>query len=224
MSRGLGLLALLVVFAVRAEEPHLAYTQADRLEYQEAIDAFLWDLQGWYGGDINKLWWKLEGEMEDGSDAENELQLLYSRAISPYFDLQLGARYEDEFDEISLVIGWHGLAPYRFEVDTAAFINKDGDVLLRGEFERDLLLTQRIVLQPRLELNAALQEIPERSIDSGITDAGLELRVRYEINRQLAPYVGISWQRVFGDGGRALRDAGLDDDVTTFVVGARFWF
>ena len=207
-----------------AEEPRHFFVQADRLEYLEDADAWLWDLQGWYGGDINKLWWKLEGEREDGASAESELQLLYSRAISAYFDAQFGARYEDEPGETSLVIGIQGLAPYRFESDTALFVTENGDVLLRTEFERDLLFSQRLILQPRLEISAAAQDIDDRAISRGITDAAIGVRLRYEIRREFAPYLGVSWQRTYGDGSRALRAAGEDDTVTTFVLGARFWF
>ena len=207
-----------------AEEPRHFFVQADRLEYQENADAWLWDLQGWYGGDINRLWWKFEGEREDGASAESELQLLYSRAISPYFDAQFGARYEDEPGETSLVIGIQGLAPYRFEIDTALFVTENGDVLLSAELERDLLFTQRLILQPRLEISAAAQDIDDRAISSGVTDAAVGVRLRYEIRREFAPYLGVSWQRTFGNGSRALRAAGEDDTTTTFVLGARFWF
>ncbi len=208
----------------QSEETYFAFTQADRIEYQTDPEAYVWDLQGWYGGDLNRLWWKVEGERDDGAATDHELQLLYSRAMTAYFDLQLGARYEDEADDVSFVVGLQGLAPYRFEVDAAAFITEHGDVFLRGEFERDLLLTQRLVLQPRLEIEIAGQDVAERAVSSGITEAALELRLRYEINRKFGPYLGISWQRYFGDRSRALRAAGDDDELTTFVVGARFWF
>ena len=220
----LSMAVLLFSVAANSEESRYAFTQADRLEYQADQSVYLWDLQGWYGSDNQKLWWKLEGAADDESDNDTELQLLYSRPMSAYFDAQFGVRYEDGPGESSLVIGVQGMAPYRFEIDAAAFVTENGDVLLRGEFERDLLLTQRLVLQPRLELNAAMQDVPERAISSGFTDAALELRLRYEMQRKFAPYVGVSWQRTFGDGSRALRAAGLDDEVTTFVVGARFWF
>ena len=223
-TRTLFMAALLFSAALQAEETRYAFTQADRLEYQTDEGIYLWDLQGWYGGDNSKLWWKLEGEVDDSSSDDAELQLLYSKPISAYFDVQVGARYEDEANESSLVVGLQGMAPYRFELDAAAFVTEDGDVLLRGEFERDLLLTQRLVLQPRLELNASLQDVPERAISSGITDAALEVRLRYEVRRKFAPYIGVSWQRTFGDGSRALRAAGLDDETTTLVFGARFWF
>lgn len=201
------------------------FTQGDRLEYQHADDVTLWDLQGWYGGDYHKLWWKLEGEAVSG-ERETELQLLYSRAYTAYFDLQFGVRVEDYDggDDVALAVGLQGLAPYRFELDAAAFLTDDGDVLLRGEFERDILLTQRLILQPRAEISASLQDIPERAIDSGITATSIGLRLRYEIRRKFAPYLGVSWQKQFGAAADALDAAGRDSTTTSLVAGLRFWF
>ena len=218
------LLAFASITAVHAGD-QFTFTQGDRLEYQEDEDAALWDLQGWYGGDYHKLWWKLEGEAESG-ERESELQLLYSRAYTSYFDLQIGVRFEDYDggDDAALALGIQGLAPYRFEVDAALFVTDDADVLLRGEFERDILLTQRLILQPRAEISAALQDIPERAIDAGITDTTVGLRLRYEVRRKFAPYLGISWQRQFGAAADALEAAGGDASRTSLVAGIRFWF
>ncbi len=215
---------LMIAAHAAAEEPRYAFVQGDRVEYQADNETWLWDVQGWYGGDLHKLWWKLEGDAVDGDSAESELQLLYSRAVSAWYDAQFGIRYEDEPGETSLVVGLQGLAPYRFEVDTAAFLTENGDLLFSAEFERDLLLSQRLVLQPRLEFGLSAQDIAERAISSGLTETEVELRLRYEVNRKFAPYLGVSWQRTYGDGSRALRAAGEDDTTTTLVVGARFWF
>ena len=219
------LLAATLAVGVHAEEQRLTFTQGDRLEYQQRDDVTLWDLQGWYGGDYHKLWWKLEGEAEAG-ERETELQLLYSRAYTAYFDLQFGVRYDDHEtgEDVALAFGIQGLAPYRFEIDAAAFLTENGDVLLRGEFERDILLTQRLILQPRAELSAALQDIPERAIDSGLTSTSLDLRLRYELRRKFAPYVGISWRKNFGATADAIEAAGDDPTVTSLVAGIRFWF
>ena len=218
------LLSAVLVADVHAGE-RFAFTQGDRLEYQEKNDVALWDLQGWYGGDYHKLWWKLEGETESGGH-EAELQLLYSRAYSSYFDMQFGVRFEDheDGDDVALAFGIQGLAPYRFEIDAAAFLTDDGDVLLRGEFERDILLTQRLILQPRAELSASLQDIPERDIDSGITATALGVRLRYEVRRKFAPYLGVSWRKNYGAAADALEAAGEDSSATTLVAGVRFWF
>lgn len=226
MSRVVTLLALLLgaTQVLAHGDDKFAFVQADRIEHQADPDAYVWDLQGWYGGDINKLWWKIEGESESGASADNEFELLYNRAISPYYDLQLGMRYEDLPNDVSFVVGIRGDAPYRIDLDAAAYITEHGDVLLSGEFERDFLLGRRFVLQPRLEIELSAQEIPERALSSGVTHTELGLRLRYEVRRKFAPYVGVSWQRSYGDYARALRAAGEDDSLTSFVVGASFWF
>lgn len=176
------------------------FLQMDRLEYQQEEDTWLWDMQGWVGGDEQKLWWKTEGEV-DGNDAE--LQLLYSRAISSYWDLQLGVRHvvEPEPSEYSAVIGIQGLAPQWFEIDAAAFLDENGDLEARLEVEYDLLLTQQLVLQPRIELSSENEK----------TEFGL--RLRYEIRREIAPYVGVSWHDSQGQRG----------DVS-LIAGATFWY
>jgi copper resistance protein B len=203
---------------------------ADRFEYvgSGAHDQVRWDLDIWHGGDLNKLWVKTEGERGvDGSGTESfEVQALYSRAISPYFDLQLGVRQEfrPSPQRTHAVIGLQGLAPYWFEVDVAAFVSERGDVTARAEIEYELLLTQRLILQPRVELGFAAQRVAERAIGSGLTGVEAGLRLRYEIRREFAPYVGVEWHRTLGDS-RALARA-LGDDLAdrVWVSGIRFWF
>jgi len=189
----------------------------ERVEFRESSDAVFWDVTGWYGGDLHKAMLKTEGERGNGETLEAELQLLYSRAWTAFFDLQFGVRQQD-FNPGSLtsaVIGVQGDARYGFEIDAAAFISEDGDVSVRAEFEKDFLLTERWILQPRVELLIALQDVPELEISSGIADVDVGLRVRYEITRKLAPYVGLSYSRHFGD---------FEEEDTTAVAGLRFWF
>jgi copper resistance protein B len=199
---GIGALSLLTTFhpAVAAEQTIFTMVQMDRLEYQAREEEWIWDMQGWVGGDQHKFWWKTEGDF-DGNDAE--IQLLYNRAISPFWDLQIGLKHslESEPSENSAVIGLQGLAPQWFEVDVAAFLTEGGDLEARLEVEYDLLLTQRLTLQPRLELD---------SEENG-TDVGL--RLRYEIKREMAPYIGLSW-----------RNSNRQDDYVSFIAGAKFWF
>jgi copper resistance protein B len=209
MTRGLAIVLWLVVSTVAAaDEPRYTYVSADRIEYQSDVERRVWDLQGWHGGDINKLWWKFEGS--SAADTESELQFLYSRAISPYFDAQIGVRVADNPDETesAFVIGIMGLAPYNIEMDIAASVDTDGDFSVHGEFEHDVRFSQRIVLQPRLELRAS----------SASTDqAALEVRLRYELSRKIAPYLGISWQR-------HAADTTGDGSSTALIAGLRFWF
>ena len=206
------------------------FVQADRLEYRsnEGNPVGLWDLQGWYGGDINKLWIKTEGEysFEEDTAEDAEIQALWSRSIARYFDLQTGIRHDFEPGPSRTfgVIGVQGLAPYMFEVDAAAFFSEDGDASIRVEAEYEILLTQRLILQPRTELNFEFQDVPEYELGSGLSKAEAGLRLRYEIKRELAPYVGISWERAYGDTAEIIRASGEDVTSVSLVAGLRAWF
>jgi len=205
------------------------FVMADRLEVQsgDEEDTVLWDLQGWYGGDTNKLWVKSEGDysLDDSDIEEAEVQVLWSHAVSTYFDVQTGVRYDIEPDGLAHgVVGVQGLAPYWFEVDAAAFLSEEGDVTARIEAEYDMLFTQRLVLQPRVELGLSAQDIPEREIGSGVTGLDVGLRLRYEIEREFAPYVGVEWKSSFGDTADFIEAQGGDKDQTVFVLGLRAWF
>lgn len=209
-----------------ADDDLFTFVQSDRLEYVDDGGGVLWDIQGWAGTDYHKLWAKAEGERFDGVTENNELQLLYSRAHTPFFDLQVGLRHDAATgpSRTHLVVGLQGLAPQWFEVDGALFLSEDGDWSGRLEAEYDLLLTQRLVLQPRLELEFALQDAPEFGVGSGLTETDLSLRLRYELHRKFAPYVGVAWERLYGGTARAAQVAGNDDDVVSLVAGLRLWF
>ena len=205
------------------------YVQADRFETQisNGEDTGVWDTQAWYGGDINKLWLKAEGEYSFASDTveDAELQALWSRAISPYFDLQAGVRYDFKpGGRTHAVLGVQGLAPYWFEIDAAAFLSTDGDVTARLEAEYEFLLTQRLILQPRTEINVSAQDIAERQIGAGITDIEAGLRLRYEFVREFAPYIGVAWQSSLGETSDIIKAAGGETDRTVFVIGIRTWY
>ena len=206
------------------------FLQADRFEYRtnEGDPQLLWDAQGWYGGDRNKLWLKSEGEYSiDSDEFENaEIQALWSRAFTRYFDVQAGIRHDfaPGDDRTFAVVGVQGLAPYWFEVDVAAFVSEDGDISARIELEYELLLTQRLILQPRAEINFAVQSVPESTVGSGLSTAEIGLRLRYEIKRQFAPYVGISWERAVAETADFVRADGEDPSRISFVAGLRFWF
>ncbi|NHK29687.1 copper resistance protein B [Parvularcula flava] len=205
------------------------FVMADRFEIQslDGEETGVWDAQGWYGGDINKLFVKTEGEYSfEGDEVEDaEIQALWSRAISPYWDLQTGLRYDVEPDgKAHGVFGVQGLAPYLFEVDAAAFVSEDGDVTARTEVEYELLLTQRLILQPRLEANFSFQDVPDRELGTGLTNLDAGVRLRYEIKREFAPYVGVEWQGAFGETADIIEAAGGDAQGTAFVAGIRAWF
>lgn len=206
----------------------LFWFQGDRAEYRvrEGDDGYLWDVQGYYGGDINKFWFKSEGEGSFGEPIEDaEVQALYSRAIAPFFDLQLGVRQDLTGPTRShAVVGIQGLAPYMFEVDAAAFLSDQGDLTARIEAEYDQRLTQRLILQPRAEVNLSAQDIPELGIGAGIDNLELGLRLRYEIVPEFAPYLGIEQEWKLGDSRDFAIADGEDPSVTNYVVGIRFWF
>jgi len=206
---------------------------ADQLEYRnnDGSDTLKWDIQGWRGTDYKKFWFKLEGENDTASSTgEFELQTLYSRAISAFWDFQVGARYDRTYgagsgsDRVLAVIGVQGLAPYWFEVEPALFISDDGDVSARVAATYDLLLSQRLILQPRFEVNAAASAVREYGIGAGINDLQLGLRLRYEIRREVAPYLGLSWTKQFGDTRDLARAAGESSDDLAVVAGIRLWF
>ena len=202
--------------------------QGDRLEYRarEGADGYLWDIQGYYGGDIDKFWFKSEGEGSFGEKIESaEVQALYSRAISPWFYLQTGLRQDfAPRDRTYGVVGIQGLVPYRFEVDAAAFLSDQGDLTARLEGEIDQRITQRLILQPRAEINLSAQDVPELGIGAGFDSAELGLRLRYEFAREFAPYVGIEQEWKLGGSADYARAEGEDASVTNYVVGLRFWF
>lgn len=204
------------------------WLQVDRAEaqFRDGHDGFLWDVQGYHGGPTSRFWFKSEGEGSFGEPIDDaEVQALWSRAIDPYWDVQAGVRQDvGGPDTTHAVIGIQGLAPYMFEVDAALFVSHRGDVTARIEAELDQRVTQRLILQPRAELNLAAQDIPRLGIGAGIDKLELGVRLRYEIVREFAPYVGIeqSWRR--GGSADYARAAGEDASVTNYVVGIRFWF
>ena len=202
----------------------------DRLEagFGSEDETYLWDVQGWSGGDINRFWWKSEGEGDFGGELEDaELQALYSRAVTPFWDVQAGLRQDfraDGEDTTHLVLGLQGLAPYWWEIDAAAFLSTKGDLTARVEAEYDQRITQRLILQPRMEIEFAASDIPELEIGSGLSSVEAGLRLRYEFRKEFAPYVGVEWSRAFGDTADYVEARGGDADDTRFVVGLKAWF
>ena len=202
--------------------------QADRAEVQarEGSDGYLWDVQGYYGGTTERFWFKSEGEGSFGEAIEDaEFQALYSRAIAPFWDVQAGVRQDVAGpDTTYAVVGVQGLAPYMFEVDAALFASHRGDITARIEAELDQRITQRLILQPRGEISLSAQDVAELGIGAGIDKVEAGLRLRYEIIREFAPYVGIEQSWRIGGSADYARARGEDPSVTNYVVGIRFWF
>ena len=207
---------------------NLFWFQADRAELQmrDGADGYLWDLQGFYGGTTHKFWFKSEGEGTFGEKPESaEIQGLWSHAIGPWWDLQAGVRQDLTGPERThAVLGVQGLAPYMFEVDAAAFLSTKGDLTARVEAELDQRITQRLILQPRAEVNFAAKDDAAIGLGSGLSDAELGLRLRYEFQREFAPYIGVSWERKFGDTADYARADGENAETTSFVIGLRAWY
>ncbi|MFC7535898.1 copper resistance protein B [Sphingomonas sp. GCM10030256] len=189
-------------------------------------DGYFVNAEAWYGGDIDKLWLKTEVEGDHGSKPEQaEVQGLWSHAIDPWFDLQTGIRVDLRPQRRPhLVVGVQGLAPYWIEVDAAAFLSSKGDVTARFEAEHDARITQKLILQPRAELDFALQDIRDERIGAGLSNAELGLRLRYQVTQQFSPYVGIAYERAFGDTRRFRRADGDDIGGAALVAGLRLWF
>lgn len=216
---------------LRREHGGMIFSQImfDLAEYQvrDGHDGYRWDGAVWVGGDINRFVAKTEGEGMFGRGVESaEIQALYRRALDPYWNLQAGVRYDFEPNpsRTYATVGIEGLAPYWFEVEGALFLSDEGDVLGRLEGYYDQRITQRLILQPRGELNFAAQDVPENRIGSGLTDAEFGLRLRYELARELAPYVGISYERKVGDTARFARADGDEVVGKSIVLGIRSWF
>lgn len=205
------------------------FFEAEELEYRagRGTDTVNWEVQGWIGGDYDKVWFKTEGDrVIDGSLQDAELQLLYSRMVTAFWDLQIGGRFDSKPEPSRgfAVIGLQGLAPYFFEIDAAAFVSDEGDVSARFEAEYDLLLTQRLILKPSIELNFAAREVEELGIGSGLSGLEAGLRLRYEVAREWAPYVGLVWERQVGRTADFARGAGEDAGALRWVSGLRVWF
>ena len=176
--------------------------------------------------DLTKFWWKTDGEMEGGGVDDAELQFLYSRAIATYWEVQTGWRTDIEPDPGRdwAVIGVQGLAPYFFELDAALFIGSSGRTAARLEAEYSFRFTQKLILTPEVEINAHSDNDPALRTGSGLSDVELGLRLRYEIRREFAPYIGIYWEKKYGTTADYAREDGLATSDTQLVVGIRAWF
>ncbi|MEM7467134.1 MAG: copper resistance protein B [Pseudomonadota bacterium] len=203
---------------------------AERFEFlaRDGDNELVWEAQGWRGTDEHKLWIKTEGEFSnETTDFEHaEFQALLSRAVRPFWDFQLGFRYDIKPNpsRTYAVVGFQGLAPYWFELDSAIFLSDSGRVSARLEAEYEFRLTQRCILQPRIELNAGFSDDTEIDLGLGLSSAEAGLRLRYEISRQLAPYVGVSWSSTFGETRKLQRADGHSTSDMSAIIGIRFWY
>jgi len=206
----------------------LAMLKLDRLEYGdgEGDAATSWKLTAWAGGDFDKVLLRSEGEHSRGTFDHADAEVLWDHAIASFWDTQLGVRHDFGVgpDRNWAAFGVQGLAPYWFNVEATAYIGDAGRTALRLEVDYDLSLTQRLILQPRLELNAYGKADPEAHIGAGLSDAEIGLRLRYEIRREIAPYVGIEHVRRYGATASLVENDGMDAGETRWVAGIRIWY
>jgi len=226
----IALLLPATTFAAGGDDPLLTKVMVDQLENRKTVEGTetVLDAQLWVGYDLNKFWLKTEVEQFEGDTEEVEVQALYSRAIAPYWDLQTGLRRdtypESELERNWLVLGFEGLAPYFFEIDASVFIGENGRSAARLEAEYEFMFTQRLVLSPEVEVNLSGKDDPALGLGTGLTDVEAGLRLRYEIKREFAPYIGVNWAGKFGKTADYAKAAGKETSETQFVTGVKFWF
>jgi len=222
----LGLMAMFVLGqtaqASMEDDPLVTMFLMDRFEVLDNDEnTRVWEGSFWIGYDINKLYLYSEGEATSGGLESSQNELVYSRAIAAFWDAQIGVAY-DKNDDASKTwgeIAISGLAPYYFETRAALLVNGEGNVGLRLEAEYEALLTQKLILTPSLEADLYTKDDPDMHIGSGLSNLEAGLRLRYEFIRELAPYIGITWEKTFGN----TRDYHPIDEASA-MVGVRFWF
>lgn len=204
------------------------YVLLDRLEGWDADPGAgaAWAVQGWLGTDLDRLWLRSEGERVDGHTESADLEVLYGRSVARWWDVVAGVRHDFNpgGSQDFAAIGVMGLAPYLFEVQATGYIGQSGQTAARIEVEYEMLLTNRLILQPVLEVDFYGRSDSRRSIGSGLSSAEAGLRLRYEISRQFAPYVGIVHERAFGRTADFRREEGEGASDTRVVAGFRIWF
>lgn len=201
----------------------------DRLEYaaKDGRDGYAFEGEAWYGGDYDRLWTKFRGEGAAGEAIESaEVQALWSHALDPWFNLQAGVRYDirPKPDRAHLTVGIEGLAPYLFEVNGAMFLSDHGDITARLEAEYDQRITNRLILQPSVELNLSAQDVRVIGLGAGLSSIEAGLRLRYEVVPEFTPYVGVEYEASIGRTADFARANGEETHGAKFLVGIRAWF
>ena len=211
-----------------ADDDNFGSILLEKFEYYDGEDGngLKFDGDAWYGGDYNRLWLKADGGRAQGDNAATRMEALWSHALTPYWNTQLGLRH-DAWEGPArnwAVFGIQGLAPYWFDVEAAFYAGENGRTAFRAEVDYDFLLTQRLILQPTAEVNIYGKDDEERGIGSGLSELELGLRLRYEFKREFAPYIGVAWHRKFGDTADFARDAGEETEEAQLLLGVRFWY
>ena len=227
--RGVGAYALPGIVPLRlADQTWFGSVLGDRFEqsWTDARSFTALDVVGWYGGNRNRAWFQVDGEQDSGSVDDARLELLWGRSVRPFWDTVAGVRRDvgEGPERTWLALGLQGLAPYRFDVQATAYLGDSGRSALRLEVEYDLRITQRLILQPRVEATAFGEDDPERRRGSGLASVESGARLRYEFTREFAPYIGIDWVGKFGDTADLVRGAGEPARETRYIAGLRWFF
>ena len=209
-------------------DPLIGMLKVDQFEWQDRSgdDALKWDATAWLGHDMNRVWLRDEGEHVSGSAAENRLEVLWGHPVAAWWDLVAGGRVDTGSGPSRgyAAIGLQGLAPQWFHVEATAYLGEGGQVGLRLQGDYDWLITNRAILTARVDGDAWSDDDERAGIGSGLADLTAGLRLRYEIRRELAPYVGVEWNGLYGDTADLARAAGNETRETGLVAGVRFWF
>jgi copper resistance protein B len=205
-------------------DPLVWMVQADRLEYTQD-DALAWEGHAWIGRDRGRLWLRSEGERAHGT-TEASLEALWGRPVDAWWDVLAGVRHDQGHGPARdwLALGVQGLAPYKFDLQATAYVGSGGRSMLQAEAEYDLLLSNRLILQPRVEAVVHGRDDPARGIGAGLSHTSLALRLRYEVRREFAPYIGYEWSNRHGRTAEFARDAGDAPRDSGWVAGVRVWF
>lgn len=204
------------------DDPLVSMLLIDRLEVRNDEDRTrAWEGSFWMGYDIHKLYLYSEGEATANGLQSSQNEVLYSRAIASFWDVQIGLAYDknDDASKTWAEIAISGLAPYYFETRAALLVGGEGTVGFRFDAEYEALLTQKWILTPSLEADFYTENDPEMRLGSGLSDIEAGLRLRYEIQREFAPYIGVTWEKTFGN----TRDYNPTEE-SSVMVGVRFWF
>ncbi len=204
---------------------HLLFDKLGAAYDRDGKTGLQWDGQFWIGRDLNKLWIKSEGDRVNGS-TDGKVEAFWSHSVSPFWDLQLGARRDIGTGPKRnwAAIGFQGVAPYNIETEVTAYVGSSGRTALALKAEYDLLLTQRLILTPEIEASVYGKNDEARGIGAGLSDASFSLRMRYEVTREIAPYVGVSFGRKFGRTASYASEEGESRSERAILAGVRIWF
>ncbi len=211
------------------DDPTLVKVMIDQMEIRstDGPNPFVLEADAWIGKDLNKAWFKLSGERVDGEWEALDVEARYSRAIDTYWDLQIGLRHDARPSNETrdwLAVGIRGLAPYFFDIDSSVYVNKDGRVGLNFQAEYEMLFTQKLILTPEITADFFSKSDKDLDSGSGLASTEMGLRLRYEIRREFAPYIGVNWEKSYGQTADLRKAAGEKTDDVQIVAGIRIWF